>query len=61
MVLSDWFGNDDQRGLRKQFDARLNKLEERILILRSQGAAVDQAASLIMTAREEGHREPEWE
>ena len=59
LVLSDWFGNDDQRGLRKQFDSRLNKLEERILILRSQGAAVDQAASLIMTAREEGHREPE--
>ena len=61
LVLSDWFGNDDQRGLRKQFDARLNKLEERILILRSQGSAVDQAASLIMTAREEGHREPEWD
>ena len=60
LVLSDWFGNDDQRGLRKQFDSRLNKLEERILVLRSQGAAVDQAASLIMTAREEGHREPEW-
>ena len=60
LILSDWFGNDDQRGLRKQFDARLNKLEERILILRSQGAAVDQAASLIMTAREEGHREPDW-
>jgi len=60
LVLSDWFGNDDQRGLRKQFDVRLNKLEERILVLRSQGAAVDQAASLIMTAREEGHREPEW-
>ena len=60
MVLSDWFGNDEQRGLRKKFDSRLNILEERILILRSQGAAVDQAASLIMTAREEGHREPEW-
>ena len=60
LILSDWFGNDDQRGLRKQFDSRLNKLEERILILRSQGAAVDQAASLIMTAREEGHREPDW-
>lgn len=60
LILRDWFGNDDQRGLRKQFDARLNKLEERILILRSQGSAVDQAASLIMTAREEGHREPEW-
>ena len=60
LVLSDWFSSDDQRGLRKRFDTRLNSLEERILILRSQGAAVDQAASLIMTAREEGHREPEW-
>ena len=60
LVLRDWFGNDEQRGLRKQFDVRLNKMEERILILRSQGSAVDQAASLIMTAREEGHREPEW-
>ena len=60
LVLSDWFGNDEQRVLRKKFDSRLNILEERILILRSQGAAVDQAASLIMTAREEGHREPEW-
>ena len=34
--------------------------ENRILLLKSEGAAVDQAASLIMTAREEGHREPDW-
>ena len=59
-VLNDWFGKDEMRGLRKKFDNRLNALEERILILKSEGAAVDQAASLIMTAREEGHREPEW-
>ena len=59
-VLNDWFGKDEMRGLRKKFDTRLNALEERILILKSEGAAVDQAASLIMTAREEGHREPEW-
>jgi len=60
LVCIDWFGKDEQRDLRKKFDSRLNALEERILILRSQGSAVDQAASLIMTARGEGHREPEW-
>ena len=60
LILIDWFGKDDQRGLRKEFNSRLNAMEERILVLRSNGSAVDQAASLIMTAREEGHREPEW-
>lgn len=60
LVCLDWFGKDDQRGLRKKFDTRLNLNEQRILILKSDGAAVDQAASLIMTAREEGHRDPEW-
>ncbi|MEL0100389.1 MAG: hypothetical protein VW862_01645, partial [Euryarchaeota archaeon] len=39
----DWFGNDENRGLRKEFDVRLNKLETRILRLKSQGSAVDQA------------------
>jgi len=56
----DWFGNDDQRSLRKEFDIRLNACESYILILKSKGSAVDQAASLVMTAREEGHRDPSW-
>tara|TARA_B100001778_G_scaffold188231_1_gene154995 strand:- start:514 stop:2259 length:1746 start_codon:yes stop_codon:yes gene_type:complete len=60
LIVMDWFGKDDQRGLRKEFNSRLNSMEERILHLRSNGSAVDQAASLIMTAREEGHREPDW-
>ena len=60
LIVTDWFGKDDQRGLRKEFNSRLNSMEERILHLRSNGSAVDQAASLIMTAREEGHREPDW-
>lgn len=60
MIVMDWFSKDDQRALRKEFNTRLNAMEERILILKSNGSAVDQAASLIMTAREEGHREPEW-
>ncbi len=28
--------------------------------MKSNGSAVDQAASLVMTAREEGHRDPTW-
>lgn len=60
LIMIDWFAKDEHRALRKQFNARLNEMEERILILKRDGSAVDQAASLIMTAREEGHREPEW-
>jgi hypothetical protein len=60
LVGLDWFGNDDQRATRKKFDTRLNALENRMLILKSDGSAVDQAASLVMTAREEGHRDPSW-
>ena len=60
LICKDWFSKDEHRGLRKEFDRRLNAMEERILILKSDGSAVDQAASLIMTAREEGHREPDW-
>ncbi len=59
-VITDWYGSDENRTDRKAFDTRLNNLENRILDLKSQGASVDQAASLVMTAREEGHREPSW-
>ena len=60
LIGLDWFGKDDQRQLRKEFDSRLNALESYILILKSNGSAVDQAASLVMTARGEGHRDPSW-
>jgi len=60
LVLYDWYGNDDMRQSRKEFDVRLNNLESVILNLRSEGVAIDQAASLVMTGREEGHRDPEW-
>ena len=56
----DWLGKDDQRPLRKEFDNRLNALESYVMNLKSKGSAVDQAASLVMTAREEGHRDPIW-
>jgi hypothetical protein len=60
LVFKDWYGEDGDRRERKGFDTRLNTLELRMLELKSTGAAVDQAASLVMTAREEGHRDPEY-
>ena len=53
-----WFSGDDLKALRKEFRKRLDALETRILMLRSEKAAVDQAASLIMTAKEEGYIDP---
>ena len=60
LIIIDWSGNSEQRIPRRAFDKRLNAIEHRILELKSSGAAIDQAASLVMTAREEGHRDPEW-
>jgi hypothetical protein len=60
LTSKDWFGHDEQRENRKKFDTRLNQIEQRMLELKSIGAAVDQAGSLVVTAREEGHRDPEW-
>lgn len=53
-----WFVGDDQRSERKKFSRRLDAIETRLLQLKADGAAVDQASSLVMTAREEGHVDP---
>lgn len=53
-----WLIGDDQRIMRKHFAKRLDSLEIRLLELKAQGSAVDQAASLVMTAKEEGHIDP---
>ncbi|MDE0857801.1 MAG: hypothetical protein OSA38_04460 [Candidatus Poseidoniaceae archaeon] len=53
-----WVVGDDQRAERKKFSRRLDEIEGRLLELKASGAAVDQASSLIMTAREEGHVDP---
>ena len=58
-TVASWISGDENKALRKTFKKKLDELETRILILRSENAAVDQAASLIMTAREEGHIDPE--
>ena len=54
-----WVSGDEQKELRREFRTRLDKLETRILVLKTETAAVDQASSLVMTAREEGHADPE--
>jgi len=55
-----WFIGDDQRVERKAFAKRLDGIESYLLELKAQGAAVDQASSLIMTAKEEGHINPTY-
>ena len=59
LTVQIWVSGDEHKGLRRQFRKRLDHLETRILILKTENAAVDQASSLIMTAREEGHVDPE--
>ncbi len=53
-----WFVGDEHRGERRIFVKRLDALESRLLELKANGSAVDQAASLVMTAKEEGHVDP---
>ena len=59
LTIHIWVSGDEHKGLRRGFSKRLDRLETRILVLKTEKAAVDQASSLIMTAREEGHVDPE--
>jgi len=55
-----WTVGDEQKTERKAFRKRLDQLENRLLELKAQGAAVAQAASLITTAKEGGHLDPDY-
>ena len=57
-AVYSWTVGDDQKAERKAFRKRLDQLENRLLELKAQGAAVAQAASLLTTAKEEGHLDP---
>ena len=57
-TVYSWTTGDDQKAERKNFRKRLDQLENRLLELKAQGAAVAQAASLLTTAKEEGHLDP---
>ncbi len=59
-AIYTWTVGDDQKAERKRFKKRLDGLETRLLELKAQGAAVAQAASLLTTAKEEGHLDPEY-
>ena len=59
-TLISWTVGDDKKADRKAFRKRLDRLELRLLELKAQGAAVAQAASLLTTAKEEGHLDPEY-
>ena len=59
-TLYTWTVGDDKKAERKAFRKRLDQLEHRLLQLKAEGAAVAQAASLITTAKEEGHLDPDY-
>jgi hypothetical protein len=58
-VSYTWVKGDDKKEIRKKFRKRLDRIENQLLELKAQGAAVDQASSLVTTAQEEGHIDPE--
>ena len=59
-VSYTWVKGDDKKEIRKKFRKRLDRIENHLLELKAQGAAVDQASSLVTTAQEEGHIDPEF-
>ncbi len=59
-VAYTWVKGDDKKEIRKKFRKRLDQIENELLELKAQGAAVAQASSLVTTAQEEGHIDPEY-
>ena len=58
--LNDWFGSDEHKIIRKEFKQKLDLIEGELLVHRSKGRTVDQAASLVLTASQEGHLDPKY-
>ena len=56
IYIYQWINADDERLRRKRFGEKMDLLEIRILELRSNGVVIDQAASLLMTAKQQGYR-----
>ena len=55
----DWMGDTQMRLLRREFNQTIDRMEDELLILKSRGEPVDQAHSLFMRGKAEGHRDPE--
>jgi len=57
-MAPDLMEKDDDHEARAEFHSRLEQAETRILALREGGSGLEQSASLLKTAREEGYKDP---
>jgi hypothetical protein len=57
-MIPDLRAKDDNHRARAEFASRLEQVEARILSLREGGSGLEQSASLLKTAREEGYKDP---
>ena len=57
-MVPDLMEKDDDHEARAEFASRLEQAETRILALREGGSGLEQSASLLKTAREEGYKDP---
>ena len=57
-LAPDLMAKDDDHEARAEFASRLEQAETRILALREGGSGLEQSASLLKTAREEGWKDP---
>ncbi|MAK78393.1 MAG: hypothetical protein CL992_03890 [Euryarchaeota archaeon] len=57
--IKDWMGDSEMRRLRREYNQAIDRMEDELLILKSRGEPVDQAHSLFMRGKIEGHKDPE--
>ena len=60
IYVYQWLNADDNRLRRKRFGKNIDALEMRMLELRSNGVVIDQAASLLTTAKQQGYRDLDY-
>ena len=58
--IKDWMGDAEMRHLRREYNQAIDRMEDELLILKSRGEPVDQAHSLFMKGKTEGHKDPEY-
>jgi hypothetical protein len=58
-MVPDLMTKDEDHATRKKFGTALDAAESKLLVLRGQGISLEQASSILKTAREEGWSNPE--
>jgi hypothetical protein len=58
-MVPDLITKDEDHAARKKFGTALDAAESKLLVLRGQGISLEQASSILKTAREEGWSNPE--